>query len=712
MRLPRFARMSLGPALALLLAGCSSSHVTLSGDSAPSITTQPANATVNAGQTATFSVVATGTSPLSYQWQKNGANISGATGATYVTPAAVSGDSGAKFVVTVSNSVGSVTSSAATLTVNSAVTLKSIAVTPASPSIAVGSTQQFTATGTYSDNSTKDITMTSTWASSNTAYATIGASGLASGVSAGTTQITATLGGVVSPGVPLVVTAVATPATDVVTHHYDMARTGANTHETILTTANVNSATFGKVGEFSVDGQIDGQILFLSQVAFPGLGNKNVLYFATEKDSVYAVDADSVSGAAATVLWKTTALGTGESPITPSDIGCGYINPVGIMSTPVIDRSRNAIYVVSTSKDGSGNYFHRIHALDLVTGKEVFGGPTTITATFPGTGGNSQGGTVTFRPVIQEQRSALLESGGSIFTAWSGYDGDCGNYSAWVISYSVDTLQRLGAIDLVPATSGAGIWMGGGGPAADGAGNVYLATGNAFGGNTPGITNDYGDSFVKLSGSALTVLDYFAPSNAIMNDNDDLDFGSAAPLLLPDMQDSSKTTRHLAVIAGKDGVIYVVDRDNPGQYNAMKNNVYQELPNDGHMNFSSPVFFNSTVYIGPSSLPLMAYSVSQAMLGTSPSSQTAHSFGGTGTVPSVSSNGTVNGIVWALDYSAGTFYAFDASDLSKELYDSKQAANKRDSFASVGGHFITPMVDNGRVYFGTGSTVVVFGLLP
>lgn len=686
----------------------------MNNGTAPSIATQPADATVTVGQTTTFTVVATGTSPLSYQWQKNSTNISGATSASYTTPATVIGDNSAKFTVTVSNSLGSVTSSAATLTVNAAVTLVSIAVTPASPTIAAGTTQQFTATGTYSDTSTKNITTTVTWASSSTGVATIGANtGLATGVSAGTTQISASLNGVVSPNDPLTVTASAAPATDAVTHHYDTFRTGANTHETILTTTNVNSTTFGKVAEFSVDGQIDGQILYLNQVAFSGQGNKNVLYFATEKNSVYAVDADSIAGSTATVLWKTSALPTGESPITPSDIGCGYINPVGIMSTPVIDRSRNAIYVVTTSKDGKGGYFHRLHALNLVTGQELFGGPTTITATYPGTGGNSQGGTVTFRPVIQQQRAALLESGGAIFTAWSGYDGDCGNYSAWVISYSADTLQQVGAIDLVPATSGAGIWMGGGGPAADASGNVYLATGNAFGGNTPGITTDYGDSFVKLSGSgALAVLDYFGPSNAIMNDNDDLDFGSAAPLLLPDLADSSNTTRHLAVIAGKDGVIYVVDRDNPGQYNAMANNVYQQLPNDGHMNFSSPVYFNNAVYIGPSGLPLLAFSVSQARLSTAPSSQSANSFGGTGTVPSISSNGTTNGIAWALDYSSGTLYALNASDLSKKLYDSSQAANNRDRFASVGGHFITPMVANGRVYFGTGSTVAVFGLLP
>ena len=444
----------------LTLGGCSSLPKNTVVTATPSILVQPANATVTVGQPATFSVSATGASPLNYQWQKNGANISGATGSSYTTPATTSADNGAKFDVVVSNAAGSMTSGAATLTVSSSATLQSIAVSPASPTVGIGNAVQFTATGTYSDNSTKDITSSVTWASSNPSFATIVATtGLATGVAVGTTEITATLGNVVSPNDTLTVGVASTSTVDVVTHHYNAARTGTNTQETILTPANVNSTTFGKVAEFSVDGQIDGQILYLHQVTIPGAGNKNVLYFATENDSVYAVDADSISGAAATVLWKTRTLPAGEVPLTPSDAGCGYINPVGIMSTPVIDRSRNAIYVVASSKDGSGNVSHRLHALDLTTGAELFGGPTTITATFPGTGGNSTGGTVTFLAKAQQERAALLESNGTIYTSWSGYDGDCGNYSAWVISFSADTLARTGAIDLVPSTAGAGIWL-------------------------------------------------------------------------------------------------------------------------------------------------------------------------------------------------------------------------------------------------------------
>src|SRR6266446_7989658 len=708
----RASHLPLLAAFLFLLNGCSSTS-SKSGGTAHSITTQPANATVTVGQTAAFSVGAAGTAPLNYQWRKNSANISGATAASYTTPATTSGDNGAKFDVVVSNSAGSMTSGAATLTVSSSATLQSIAVTPASPTVGIGSTVQFTATGTYSDNSTKNITSSVTWASSNPPFATIVATtGLATGVAVGTTEITATLGNVVSPNDTLTVGVASASTVDVVTHHYDAARTGTNTQETILTPTNVNSTTFGKVAEFSVDGQIDGQILYLHQVVIPGAGNKNVLYFATENDSVYAVDADSISGTAATVLWKITAHPAGETPLTTADTGCGYINPVGIMSTPVIDRSRNAIYVVAASRDSGGTTHHRLYGLDLTNGNELPGGPTEITATFPGTGGNSNGTTVTFLANRQQQRAALLESNGTIYTAWSGYDGDCGNYSAWVISFSADTLARTGAIDLVPSTAGAGIWLGGGGPAADAAGNVYFPTGNAFGGNTPGISNDYGDTFVKLGPSVpLTVADYFAPSNAISNDNLDADFGSAAALLLPDnLMDSGGVARNLAVVAGKDGTMYVVDRGNMGQYSAIANNVYQAFASDGHDNFSSPIYFNGRVYIGPSGLPLRAFTITQAKLSASPTSQTAFTFGSNGTVPSASANGATNGIVWALDRESRNFLAYDATDLTKLLYDSSTAGS-RDSFSNVGGHFITPMVANGRVYFGTGSTVAVFGLL-
>ena len=619
------SRLSLLASLfaSFLFAGCSGySGGGNSNTGVPYITTQPANQTVTVGQTATFSVVAAGTSPISYQWQKNGSNISGATSAGYTTPATMSTDNAAKFDVIVSNSLGNVTSNTATLTV----------------------------------------------------------------------------------------TATTTGSTDVVTHHYDVSRSGVNSTETALTTSNVSQATFGKVGEFAVDGQIDGQALFLSQLAIPGQGNKDVLYVATENDTVYAVDTQSISGSSATILWKKSVLGTGESPGT--SLPCGNISPNGITATPVIDRARNAIYVEAMSQDSAGNIIHRLHALDLTNGNELFGGPTTITATYPGTGGNSSGGIVTFLPSVHHDRAALLESGGMIYMAWSGLWGDCGSYSAWVMAYDAGTLKQTSAIDLVPNDHGAGMWMGGGGPAADAAGSVYVITGNGYGG-TPGTSNNYDNSFVRLSTSAgLTVGDYFAPFNTVtVEDPQDLDFGSAGPLLLPDLVDASNVTHHLAVGAGKDGNLYVLNRDNLGQFTSSANNVYQQFQLTTGENHSSPVFFNNAVYVGPEGNSLKTFPVTYAHLATSPSSQSAHVFGGNGTVASISANGTAQGIVWALDWGAGVLFAFDASDLTKELWDSNQAASNRDHFSAVGGHFITPMVANGRVYIGAKTSVAVFGLL-
>jgi hypothetical protein len=498
-------------------------------------------------------------------------------------------------------------------------------------------------------------------------------------------------------------------STDVVTYHYDNQRTGQNLNEVTLTPANVNSSNFGKVSEFAVDGQIDGQALFLSQLAISGQGMKDVLYVATENDTVYAVDAQSISGSSATVLWKTSVLAAGESPAT--SLPCGNISPNGVTATPVIDRSHNAIYVEAMSQNSAGNIIHRLHALDLTNGNELFGGPTTITATYPGTGGNSSGGVVTFLPQVQHDRAALLESGNVIYTAWSGMFGDCGSYSAWVIAYDAGSLKQTSVIDLVPNNHGGGMWMGGGGPAADASGNVYVISGNGFG-DTPGTNSSYGNSFVRLStSSGIKVGDYFTPSNTLSEDNADADFGSAGPLLLPDLTDAGGATRHLAVGAGKDGNLYVVDRDNLGQFNSAKNAVYQQFQLSSSENNSSPVFFNNTVYVGPTSSALEAFPVSKALLATSPSSQTAHVFGGNGTVASISANGNSQGIVWALDWGAGTLFAYDATDLTKELYDSNQAASNRDHFSAVGGHFITPMVANGRVYIGTKSSVAVFGLL-
>jgi hypothetical protein len=597
------------------------------GAIAPYINTQPANQTVSAGQTATFSVAAGGTAPLSYQWQKNGADISGATSSSYTTPTTTSADSGAMFLVVVSNTAGSVTSNSARLTV-------------------------------------------------------------------GTGPVPSTV--------------------DVITYHYDNSRSGQNLNETVLTPANVNSTKFGKLGEFTVDGKVDAQPLYLSQITIGGQ-KKNVLYVATEHGSVYAFDADSISGTTSTVLWKTSTLGSGET--TSDNRGCGQVSPeIGITATPVIDRSRNTIYVVAMSKDASGNYFQRLHALNLSTGAELFGGPASVTAAYPGTGDNSSGGNVVFDPKQYKERPGLLQINGTIYTTWSSHC-DFRPYTSWVMAFSADTLAQTSVLNLVPNGNEGGIWMAGTAPAADAAGNIFFLEGNGTFEttlNAQGFPSnaDCGNCFVKISTAAgLNLVDYFTPHNTIAESNADLDLGSGGAILLPDAQGVGGVTKHLSVGAGKDAVIYVADRDNMGMFNPNTDQIYQEISGQlGGQVFSMPAYFNGTVYFGAVGDALKAFPVASAKLAGVPSSQSTHNFGYPGTTPSVSANGAANGIVWAIENSGAILFAYDATNLTAELYDSNQAANGRDHFS--GNKFITPVVANGRVYVGTPTSVAVFGLLP
>lgn len=680
---------------------------------APAISAQPQNQLVTVGQTATFSVTATGTAPLSYQWQKNSLNITSATSSSYSTPATTAGDNGATFDVVITNTAGTITSSSATLTVNPSAVAPTITAQPQNQTVNASQTATFsvTATGMAPLNYQWQKNSANISGAISPNYTTPAITSADSGEQF-RVVVTNTAGNITSNQATLTVTATSGSGIDVVTHHYDNFRSGVNANETLLTPANVNPTNFGKLGEFTVDGQIDGQALYLQQLLIPGQGMKNVLYVATENDSVYALDADSITGTNATILWKTRARSSGETAAPLSSMPCGNIDPNGVTATPVIDRTRNAIYVEAMSMDASNNIIHRLHALSLTTGQELFGGPTTITATYPGTGGNSHNGTVTFEPSVHHDRAALLESGGKVYMAWSGLAGDCGLYSAWLMAYSADTLAQRSVIDLVPNNHGAGMWMGGGGPAADASGDVYVTSGNGFG-DTPGMNSSFGNSLVRLSGTGnLSVVDYFTPSTTINDDNADLDLGSAAPLLLPDLADANHLTRHLAIAAGKDGKLYVASRDNMGKFDALQDNILQEFTLSSSENFSSPVYFNGTVYLCPSGQPAKAFPVTNALLATTPSMQSAHQFSGTGAVVSVSANGANDGIVWALDWGAGTLFAYDATDLTKNIYNSDQAAGGRDHFSTVGGHFITPMVTNGRVYFGTANSVVVFGLLP
>src|SRR6266853_2323720 len=502
---------------------------------------------------------------------------------------------------------------------------------------------------------------------------------------------------------------------DVTTYHYDNLRTGQNLTETTLTLANVNQAKFGKLGELMVDGKVDGQPLYLSQVAMPGVGTKNVLYVVTEHGSVFAFDADTASGTSAKPLWQISTQLPGERP--SDDRGCGQVTPeIGITSTPVIDRTRGAIYVVAVSKNSSGNYFHRLHALDITSGKELFGGPTTIAPTFPGNGAGSANGTLIFDPAQYNERPGLLELNGTIFTTW-GSHCDIGAYTSWMIAFSADTLKQSNVLNLVPNGNDGGTWMSGAAPAADAAGNIYFIIGNGtFDAalNTAGFPSqgDCGNCYVKVSSAPpLTLLDYFTPLNTVAESSVDQDLGSGGPLLLPDVTDASGKTRHLAVGSGKDAIIFVLDRDNMGKFSSTQNNIYQQISGQlASGEFAKPSYFNNTVYYCAVSDSIKAFPIVSGKLATTPSSATSIQFGYPGTTPAISANGTSNGIVWAVENGmVAVLHAYDAANLGTELYNSNQATGSRDQFA--GNKFITPMIANGKVFVGTPNSVAVFGLL-
>jgi hypothetical protein len=511
-----------------------------------------------------------------------------------------------------------------------------------------------------------------------------------------------------------------TSAPDVTTYHYDVARDGLNAKETILTQANVTSAQFGKIGFDAVDGKVDAQPLYLANVAIGGQF-RNVLYVATEHGSVYAFDADS--GAQ---IWMTSILGSGET--TSDNHGCSQITPeIGITSTPVIDRKQGpngTIFTVGMSKDASGNYHQRLHALDVTTGAEISGSPTEITASYPGTGDNTQNGNVVFDPSQYAERAGLLLLNGNIYMGWTSHC-DQGLYTGWVMAYSESTLQQTQLLNMTPNGHEGSIWMSGGGLAADGNGFVYFSDANGtfdttFDANGFPTKGDYGNAMVKLSTNGkLAVADYFETFNTNQESAEDLDLGSGGVVLLPDQTDANGHIFHLIVGAGKDKNIYLADRDNMGKFNFANmpvddSNIYQELP--GAMSglvYSSPAYFNGVLYYAADGDTLKAFPLTNAKLATTPSSRSAVTFSHPGPTPSISANGTQNGIVWALESglnNPGVLHAYDPSNLAHEFYNSAQAANGRDSFGN-GNKFITPVIVNGKVYVGTQNGVAVFGLL-
>ncbi len=511
----------------------------------------------------------------------------------------------------------------------------------------------------------------------------------------------------------------------VTTYHNDGYRSGLNYQETILTPANVNSTSFGKLFTYPVDGQVYAQPLYMPGVAIAGKGTHNVVFIATENDTIYAFDADSNTGANANPLWRKPFAdkANGIEAVPSSDVSCGDLVPqVGITGTPVIDPASGTLYAVAKTKEysqGTLKYYQRLHAIDITSGAEKFGGPFNIDASVPGNCYPNQNGRVVFSALRQNQRAGLLLHNGVLVVVWASH---CDNnpYTGWVMAFQASTGQRLATFNDDPdmGTSSSecrgGIWQGGAAPAVDNSSYMYLATGNGFfNANTQGGL-DYGDTVMKLTLTkpAFTVADYFTPYNQDNLDANDTDLGSGGVLLLPDQPGPNP---HLAVSVGKEGSIYLLNRDNMGKYNASGDSVVQELPNAIGGIWGIPAYFNGSVYFGGQYDALKAFTLSNGQFAAGPSSKSANTFTYPGPTPSVSANGTTNGIVWALDIGAynsggpGIMHAYNAANLSQELYNSGQNPSRDQLGPAI--KFTVPTIVNGKVYVGTGNSLAVFGLL-
>lgn len=497
---------------------------------------------------------------------------------------------------------------------------------------------------------------------------------------------------------------------NVLTYQYDNARTGANRSEVSLNKGNVNSAGFGKLFSYPVDGYIYGQPLYVANVSVPGKGAHNIVYVATENDSVYAFDADSAAGPNAAPLWQVSFLTAASIAVPSDDTFCSQITPeIGITSTPVIDAASGTIFLVAMTREGSSNaltYVHRLHALDIATGAEKPGSPVIIQATYPGTG--EGGSTLTFDPKNYKQRPGLLLLNGTVYTAWSSHC-DIGTYHGWVLGYNAKTLKQVSVYNATPNGNRGSFWSSGAGPAADSGGNIYVVTGNGTFASA-GNGGDLGESYIKLSSAAgaLAVADYFTPFNYQQLNAADADTGSAGVVLLGD-EAGSAAHPHLMAGAGKEGRVYLLDRDNMGKLHAGSDSqIVQSQPGAIGGLFGNPAYFNQTLYFCGARDSLQAFTVSNAQMSPSSVSRSSVTFSHPGCIPTISANGSSNGIVWVLD-PAGILRAYDASDLAKELYNSSQNSSRDALGPTV--KFSVPAVVNGKVYAGTQTSLVIYGLL-
>jgi hypothetical protein len=640
----------------------------------------------------------------------------------------------------------------------------SVTVSPKLSEVAAGvQNQSFTATLAGSGSAAGVTWSVDGVANGNTTVGAISSSGVYSApATAGTHTITAT--SVADSSKSDTATVAVTDLTGVFTYHNDLSRDGANTQEYLLSSTTVTQSTFGKLFSCPVDGAIYTQPLWVPGVSINGALH-NVIYVATQHDSVYAFDADANP---CVKLWQVSLLANGEGPVVWNDVGYCYgdIYPeVGVTGTPVIDPASSTIYLIAASEipgAQSGNcslpagaYFHRLHALDITNGSEKPNSPVTIAAQVPGIGDGSSGGVVKFSSQLHHNRSGLALSGdGTVYVAFAAHE-DAYPYHGWLLGYDASNVQQqVSLFNTTPngifgANGGAdgGIWGGGGAPAIDSGNAVFVATGNGIFDQGTGMSlqNDYGDSVLSLSppaalGGAMQVNGWFSPDDELSLEQTDADLGSGAPVLLPDQ---TAGPMHLLVQLGKDGVIYLINRDSMGFFNPNANQIVQTVQATGAF-WGTPAFWQNNLYFAGAgdSLKQFAFDgVTPWQFNTSASSQTSQNFGFPDVSPSVSSQGSSNGVVWAIDaglygyaspnsgnpkpgycYSApnpvpaactgpAVLHAYSATNLATEYWNSSQAPSNRDQ-AGNAVKFVPPTIANGKVYVGTRTEIDVYGVLP
>jgi hypothetical protein len=678
--------------IGVLIAGCGGG-----GTSTPQgimISVNPQSASVQVAGTQTFSAAVSNTSNTGVTWKVNGVaggdDIHGRIDSTgiYKAPAAVPSPS--TVTVTAASAADATRSGSAMVTITgSAPSTATLTISPVRAALTTGQSQVFKATG--SGNAAISVTWeVDSIPGGNSSVGTVSATGVYSPPSAVGTHAVAARS-VADSSATGSASVYITDLAGVFTYHNDLFRDGVNNQEYALNTSSVKAATFGKRFACAIDAAAYAQPLWVANVAIGG-GTHNVLVAATQHDTVYAFDADA---SPCQTHWSKSLLASGETWVRSSDVGSDDLAPdIGIVGTPVIDPATKTIYLVSKSKNGA-NFHQRLHALSLIDGSEKFNGPQEIDFSLGG---------ATFNPLTQNQRPGLALVNGVVYIAYASH-GDVPTYYGWIVGYSASSLAQVSAFNDDPGSGYGGIWMSGGAPAADSSNNLYLITGNGdFDGNT-----HFGDSFLKLStGGGINVSSFFSPNNQASLSSGDLDLGAGGAAILVDQ---STAPNHLVIGGGKEGTMYLLNRDSLGGNTGNDAGAVQ-IFSVGNRIFATPAFWQNTLYIGPMTDHIKSYTLNTGTgrFNTSPASQSPSTFGFPGATPSISAQGSSNGIVWAIER-AGTavLHAYDATNLGTELWNS---ANKSADQAGQAVKFTLPTVANGKVYVGTASEVSIYGLSP